>query len=226
MDIDDDDELTPDALAVYHREFRKIAEENREDIGSIRALTVTELGDIVIRDKDKLFDKPFDNTYLEVNYNYTSMENITCFDMEKTRKAQIFKDVDFYGWDKVSHIGENVFWGRLARAYTTRYIPNVLRVMYLTPVSLIRAPKSHKSYITSLVNAVIIFNEQNDYLRKNRVRYLKSIVKISLLGATLKEVKYRELLSHIRHEKILFVLLFPIASVGSCLMRRAIERHK
>jgi len=170
IDVDDDDELYPETLATFHKELANIEKEGRNDIASIRALAITEEGDIEINDKNKIFTKSFDKSFLDVHYFFTPMENLTCYHIEKVRKTPIFQDTKFYLQEYAIFISESVFWGRLSRFYSTRYIPNVLRIIHSTSSSLIRRPKNHQYYINQLINSKIIFEEQNDYLKKNPSR--------------------------------------------------------
>lgn len=216
IDVDDDDELYPETLAIFYKELINIEKEGRNDIGSIRALTITEKGEIGINDKSKMFTKSFDKSFLDTHYYFTPMENLTCYYVEKVCKHPIFNDTSFYLKEYAIFISESIFWGRLSRFYLTRYIPNTLLLVHLTSFSHLRRPKNHQYYINKLINSKIIFEEQNDYLRKKPRLYLRSLIKISLLTCALKkDVRYRELLGHMKHGKTLLVLLFPAATIIS-----------
>lgn len=226
VDIDDDDELVSEALAIFYRAFVQLEKEGRDDIASVRALAITDTGDIVIKDKRKVYTKPFDERFLNVDYNYTSIENLTCFNVIKAREARMFDGMDLYLHYDISHIGENIFWGRLSRLYSTRYIPEVLRIMHLTPVSLTRTIRDYKFWLTSFVNLQLTFEEHNDFFKKKPMRYLKAIVRLSLLACTLRDVRYKDLLVRVSHGRTLLVLLFPFAYVTALVVKLFFERRR
>ncbi len=90
-----DDELCPNALEVFLNNINKIEMTDLRDGGEIleiRALSVDDNGVPVIGDRklrENLF-KPYDMSYIESNFKLTSMENLSCFDVEKVRRADVF----------------------------------------------------------------------------------------------------------------------------------------
>ena len=207
VDIDDDDELLPNALEVFNNEWSEIEREGKSYIGSIRALTVDELGQIVGDiSKNKLFE-PFEASYLDVTYQRKlKIENLTCFCVTAVREAKIFP-VCYYLQGQETHLAESIFWGRLSRMYQSKYIPNVLRLYHYSASSIIRHSKTRQYYLNLLVGGKILFEEQNDYLKKSPILYLRWVFIIGLLSCALG-LSYYRLMKNMKRGKVCLAILF------------------
>lgn len=218
IDLDDDDELLPCALQTFYNEILSIKKGDNPNIASIRALTVDDTGHIMVKgiDQKKLFP-PFTMSYLDTSFNFSQMENITCFFVEKVREAHIFDNQNFYMGKQASYFIESIFWGRLSRVYTTRYIPVVLRLYHITELSALRHPKTRQSYFTALINLKILFEEQNDYFKRSWKEYFKMIGMMSTLTCALGNINYFDFLSNLKCGKFWFMLFCPIGFVISAI---------
>lgn len=223
--IDDDDELCPNALEVFLNNINKI--KMIECVGGgknleIRGLSVDDNGVPVIGDRklrENLF-KPYDMSYIESNFKLTSMENLSCFDVEKVRRADVFHLGEYWLKGKVSFISEGIFWGRLSRQYLCRYIPDVLR-LYHSGENTTRNFSESNIY-SQLASGKIYLEEWYDYYRRYPIRYVRKLLSMCALTCLLGEEKlpYSELVSHIKHDKWLVRLMRPFGMLGAYWYRR------
>lgn len=220
VDIDDDDELLPDALEVFDTEWSKVADPT---IGSIRSLTIDENGHIVGNiETDGLF-KTFDASYLDVFYlTNLRLENLTCFKVQAVRESNIFP-TSYYMKGMECFLTESIFWGRLARNYKSRYISNILRLYHYSSVSILRHKKTRQHYINSLVSSKLVFEEHNDYLRRAPKAYLVQVAIISILTCALG-LKYRDLLLNMNKGKLVILMFYPLGKITAYLLYR--RRYK
>lgn len=214
VDIDDDDELLPNALEVFDMEWSKI---DNPAIGSIRALTIDEYGTIVGNvDPDHLFSV-FDASFLDVFYlTKFKLENLTCFKVSAVRNSFIFPD-SYYLKGRERFISESIFWGRLGRRYQSRYIPIALRIYNYSAVSILRHTKSRQHYMDLLISNMLLFEEHYDYLAKCPKQYLLNLGTTSILTSALG-LKYKDLLSNMKHGRIWLLLFYPLGKVGAWLL--------
>ena len=223
--IDDDDELCPNALEVFLNNINKI--KMIECVGGgkileIRGLSVDDNGVPVIGDRklrENLF-KPYDMSYIESNFKLTSMENLSCFDVEKVRRADVFHLGEYWSKGKASFISEGIFWGRLSRQYLCRYIPDVLR-LYHSGENTTRNFSESNIY-SQLASGKIYLEEWYDYYRRYPIRYVRKLLSMCALTCLLGEEKlpYSELVSHIKHDKWLVRLMRPFGMLGAYWYRR------
>lgn len=222
--IDDDDELCPNALEVFLNNINKIKmiECVWGKILEIRGLSVDDNGVPVIGDRklrENLF-KPYDMSYIESNFKLTSMENLSCFDVEKVRRADVFHLGEYWLKGKASFISEGIFWGRLSRQYLCRYIPDVLR-LYHSGENTTRNFSESNIY-SQLASGKIYLEEWYDYYRRYPIRYVRKLLSMCALTCLLGEEKlpYSELVSHIKHDKWLVRLMRPFGMLGAYWYRR------
>lgn len=191
-------------------------------IVEIRALSIDDNGVPVIGDRklrENLF-KPKDMSYIESNFKLTAMENLSCFDVEKVRRADVFHLGEYWLKGKASFISEGIFWGRLSRQYLCRYIPDVLR-LYHSGENTTRNFSESNIY-SQLASGKIYLEEWYDYYRRYPIRYVRKLVGMSALTCLLGEEKlpYSELVSHIKHDKWLVRLMRPFGMLGAYWYRR------
>lgn len=216
VDIDDDDELFPNALEVFNAEWDKIIDTR---IGSIRALTIDEKGKIVGNMDPKNPFETFDASFLDIFYlTNLKLENITCFKVQAVRDADIFPDT-YYLKGHERFLTESIFWGRLARKYTSRYISIPLRTYHYSSVSILRHTKSRQHYVDLLISNKLQFEEHYDYLKRSPKKYLLNIGMISILVSAL-EFNYKDFLDNIKYGKKWFFLFYPIGRLGAWLLFR------
>lgn len=188
----------------------------------IRGLSVDDNGVPVIGDRklrENLF-KPYDMSYIESNFKLTSMENLSCFDVEKVRRADVFHLGEYWLKGKASFISEGIFWGRLSRQYLCRYIPDVLR-LYHSGENTTRNFSESNIY-SQLASGKIYLEEWYDYYRRYPIRYVRKLLSMCALTCLLGEEKlpYSELVSHIKHDKWLVRLMRPFGMLGAYWYRR------
>lgn len=120
LDVDDDDELREDCIEVLLKEWKKIEEEGKTEIGVI-------CGRIVYEDRqqvDYFNGRPFfDTDFIEIEWtNNQPCDNLI------SRRQDVIKNVDIFNlegeWlaEQVALVREFVLWNRVARKYKSRYI--------------------------------------------------------------------------------------------------------
>lgn len=171
LDIDDDDELTDDCIATFAAEWKKIKDEGREDIGSIRALVLQDDGKITgdyNPERDKGFlDIAFSDMTFKLGRHY---ENITSNRTDILQQAKLFHDEDLWLYSHVKNISPGIFWHRLSKITKTRYLFRPLRLYHFdAPFSIIRSAAGRKNYEQKwknyLIADILILNEVLDYFK-------------------------------------------------------------
>ena len=220
--LDDDDIYDSESVEFYLKEWQKIENEGRDDIGAIRTIAKRRDGSYVSNKKDEIItgDKE-DCTTLEMNYvRKHNQENWTCY------KTSALKDIDLFPhgyWLENRHkfFMETIWQGRFARKYKCRYIYKSLRIYTDdAETSLIRAKKDPQYYVNLFINSRFLLEDQYDYIKKDKIILLKKIGIIQLLRGYLN-ISLKDLLNNTSNSTIkkFFKFSFPI----SCFWRLYIK---
>ncbi len=188
VQIDDDDELTPDCLTVFLREWKRLEDEGNKEIGEIRAL-VKDQNDFIVGNHGLIKGDYIDSDYITMNWVLDSrLENISCYRCDVFKHLDLFENLEgAWLYDKVHMVYEDVFWNRFARVYKTRYIRDVLRIYNrgtsgsLTATSINRT----KCYNYVFTNTIVL-NELGKEKYCNIRRLLKSLAQYWACALALK----------------------------------------
>ncbi len=177
--IDSDDELTPDTVEVFNKEWEKIEDSGFENIfAEIAALTYSSDGNLI---GDFKFPKGVD--YIDSFWHEMVLkcrnnnEHIVCWDLEKLRDCVNIPDV-FWLSDKVNLFGELILWARIGRRYKTRYINKPLRIYHVDATnSILRNNDAIRNHYNNLVGQKYFLDENLNYFFWNPKYFFNLILK-------------------------------------------------
>ena len=205
---DDDDNVTPDMLEVFDKEWCKLEKENDyESFWEIRARVEDSKGKLV----GPVFEKNFDSDYNEFCYKlgYGYIEFDGCRKISVLKKEAAVPDNILFG-DRISNYSEGLRWSNAARYYKTRYINKVVRIYRDTPNSLCKQKSSTRKYYTNLVNSIYSINEQRDLmLSYSKKQYIFNLINIAYQCVRLKRIVLSPIIS--KMDKLGVCLMFPLA---------------
>lgn len=223
--IDDDDELTPDCLETFYKEWQKIESEGKKDIGEIRALSILDNGKIAGNYQPTIGQTSIDTTYLERSMNEKNhLENVSCRKVEIWK--QLFHDDNKWLYDKVTYISDSIFWNRLSRLCKTRYIFVGLRLFHDTPSSTTKRQiqQTRHSQYNKVFSRYVSLNELRDYYKRKPWFFFKETCIYGIyafaLNLNFKKV-YTTLESN--YTRMVLLLLSPILYLYSFLVRTSKE---
>ncbi len=219
--IDDDDELTPDCLETFYKEWQKIESEGINDIGEIRALAILDDGKIAGNYQPILGQAPLDTTYLERNMNEkTHLENVACRKVEIWK--QLFHDDKKWLYDKVTYISDGIFWNRLSRLCRTRYIFVGLRLFHDTPLSTTKRQiqQTRHSQYNKVFSRYVSLNELRDYYKRKPWFFFKETCIYGIYAFALN-LDFKKVFSTLEsnYTRLVLLLLSPILYLYSFLVR-------
>lgn len=186
--MDDDDNYNEKSVEFYLKEWAIIKKEKREDIGAIRTIAKRPNGTFSVDKPNKIIlETKEDLDTLEMNYvRNIHQENWTCYRTEALKNIDLFPK-DYWLSDKHTFFLESIWQGRFARKYKCRYIYKSLREYTdEAATSIIRSNKTQTHYLNMFINSKMLLDEQLDYIVKNPILLIRSIILIQLLRGYLK----------------------------------------
>lgn len=210
--MDDDDELTDNALEVFKTEWERIDSEGVDDIGEIRALAIRDDGTISGHYQPKLNQPPLDTTYLERNMNRNlQLENVSCRRSEIWK--QLFHDDDKWLFNKVNYISDSIFWNRLSRLARSRYIFVGLRLYHDTgnSISKVNSKVTRQNAYNKVFSRYVLLNELQDYYFKKPFYFFRELLAFGSYGLAL-HLQYNKLVYALANKgmRLLFVVFTPV----------------
>lgn len=184
LDVDDDDELREDCIEVLLKEWKKIEEEGKSEVGVI-------CGRIVYEDRqpvDYFNGRPFfDTDFIEIEWtNNQPCDNLI------SRKLDVIKNVDIFNiegeWlaNQVALVREFVLWNRVARKYKSRYINYPLMICHTdTSNRLSNSVFGKQKCIDYVFSNRVFLNELDDRLWDNPKGVVKYVAEYVACGAAL-----------------------------------------
>lgn len=123
IEIDSDDELTPDALAVFRRTWNSIPDEDKPLYREMVGLCVDEKGRICgEKFPENINTLPWSEALKECNA--TSGEHLAC-SITEIRKHNLFPEPE-----GVTFYNECILWAELAEKYRSYYTNNIVRIYH------------------------------------------------------------------------------------------------
>ena len=212
VDIDDDDELTDNAIEVFSDTWDKIEQENRKDIGMVCGQTVDETGKNICYHGWK--GEYLDTDYITMEWSQRHpSENIISRRAEAFSEAHAFCDDGKWIYDKVSLVLESVLWNRVARKYKARYIKDTLRIYHHNDQdSLTRRHFDEQKCLNYTCSNYVMLNELRGRLLENPRDLLKYVAEYMACGKALK-IKNQELLTRLEGPllKTIAFIITPVA---------------
>ena len=222
LEIDDDDELLPNTVELFLKQWEIIEKENRNDIAEIRALSINEKGVTSGNYPPPLDDSFYDSNYITEDFiKNRHLENITSWRMDLIKPLQIFDLEDQWLFKQTKLVYESLFWHRIAKRYNTRYINTPLRLYHTdTNDSVTRAKYTNQKCINYVFSLRIIVNELEKDRWRGFIHYVKCLCVYMVCGFALNITLFG-LISKLKYpdSKFLCCLISPFAFVYKFLIQ-------
>ena len=227
VDIDDDDELTDDCVEVLLKEWKRIEDEGRTDIGVVCGLSVNEKGENVCYHDDCEY---IDTDYIEMEWTWRHPgEYLLSRKLETIKNTDLFCDDGKWLYDQVSLVRESVLWNRIARKYRSRYVNRPMRVYHTEETNRLSNPVFHRQMcIDYTFSNYVMVNELRGHWAENLHDLVKYLAEYMACGMA-SRLPYRRLIRTIEGygPKAICVLLSPAAwLVGAYFRARSREQCK
>lgn len=224
VEIDDDDELHPDAIETFFEVWKSIEKEQKDNIAEVRALSVNENGVVCGSCHPAAEGKDYyDSNYLTEDwYKNRHSENITSWRMDLVKALSIFDIEKEWLYPQVKLVSESLFWNRIARRYDTRYINKPLRVYHSDAEDSITSSLFTKQKCYNYVFSLrIIINELSIQGWRNPIHLLKYFVEYMSCGTAIR-IGTRNLLQNIDalYNRFACALSLPFALCGAIYLRK------
>lgn len=222
--MDDDDIYDEKSVEFYLKEWAIIKKENRKDIGAIRTIARRPDGTFSVDKPNNInLGAVEDLSTLEMTFiRKIHQENWTCYRTEALRDIDLFPK-DYWLSEKHTFFLEAIWQGRFARKYKCRYIYKSLREYTDdAETSLIRSNKSEKHYLNMFINTKMVLDEQLDYIAKNPLSLLRSIMMVQFLRGYLN-IPLKDLVKNTI--SIALKTGYVVTGWASLLGRKVIKSH-
>lgn len=226
VDIDDDDELTDDCVEVLLREWKRIEEEGRKDIGMVCGLSVNAKGEIMCYHDDRDY---IDTDYIEMEWTWhRPSENLLSRRTETIEKAHVFCDDGKWLYDQVSLVRESVLWNRIAKKYRSRYLNHPMRVYHEEGEERLSRPAfNRQTCIDYVFSNYVMVNELRGHWKENIHDLVKYLAEYMACGMALK-FSFRQLIRTIEGwgPKAICVMLSPAAWLVGAYFRKDTDMNR
>lgn len=187
IDIDDDDELKPEAVEVFASEWKRIEEMHQDDIGMVCAMSENERGEIVGKISAKTISISYDTDYVTQEWtNNRHAEYIISRKVETIKDLSLFDDDGKWLRDRVTLVLESVYWNRMARKWKTRYLPDVLRVYHTESNARLSVnPFNEEKCYNYVFSIYVMLNELKGRYNENLRQTIKYIAEYMVCGMAL-----------------------------------------
>lgn len=211
--IDDDDELTPDAVETFKNEWDRIVHAGLEDqFAEVAGLTYYSDGSLYGN-----FYFPKDVQYIDSSWhemvlkksNYN--EHVVCWNLDKLKECVRIPEKAWLS-DKINWLSEGIFWAQISRKYKTRYINKCLRIYYTDGgISPLRMSDSNKHLYNNMVSHKYLLDENLSYFFWNPKFFSNLVLKFIVSGIALKKspLELIKVMETFRF-KLTYIVLFPV----------------
>lgn len=211
IDIDDDDELTDDCLETLAREWEKLEDEKKNEIGVICGMCIDKDG----KELSYHDERPYiDTDYIEMEWTQKHpSENLISRKKEVVENVAVFCDEGKWLSDKISFVRESVLWNRIAKKYKSRYINHPMRIYHTESDDRLSIPRfGEQRCIDYTYSNYVILNELKDRVWENPKDAVKYMAEYMACGSALKYgIKTLMLHLDLFSLKVIAVLLYPFA---------------
>ena len=226
VDIDDDDELTDDCVEVLLREWKRIEEEGRTDIGMVCGLSMNANDEILCYHDDR---DSIDTDYIEMEWTWHHpSENLLSRRTETIEKAHVFCDDGKWLYDQVSLVRESVLWNRIAKKYRSRYLNHPMRVYHEEGEERLSRPAFNRpTCINYVFSNYVMVNELRGHWTENIHDLVKYLAEYMACGMALK-ISFRQLIRTIEGwgPKAICVMLSPAAWLVGAYFRKDTDLNR
>jgi glycosyltransferase involved in cell wall biosynthesis len=126
LSLDSDDACTPEALERFRWHWEQIPPGRRDSFTGVTALCADQFGHL---HGSRFPSDVFDSDSLESRFRYKVTGEKWGFHRTEVLRRYPFPEVP-----GARHVPENIVWFQIARAYKTRYVNEVLRTYWTSPV--------------------------------------------------------------------------------------------
>lgn len=215
--LDSDDILLPGALAIFKYNWDKVVEDGLEDkVAEIRAFLVRNSDDQIIGGKITMFKKGID--YIDSNWQEWVLKNkfkhemIMAHNTAKLNESVLINKYD-YNIDKIMFLSEGIFWSAIGRKYNTRYINQIVGIVYYDSEGSLLRPKvkDTRRFYNHMVASFYIVDENISYFWYNPWFFIQNILIFSISGFYTGE-SFRKQFKVIKSIsfKLLYLILYPL----------------
>ena len=216
--IDSDDELTEDALSVFHKAWTDIPQTERETYFQISARCKTESGQ-----EGPVF--PEEINTLPVEKAAILYEKVP-FEIVITNKTCVLKENPFPEPEGITFVLESILWFKLLRQYRVKCINNILRIYHTEGSDHVFNKTKSIQYVKNMVWSFAFFLNNWKERKTHLKNYTGMILKYCVLRKVLfiRGVKIRKdfKLKNIR-EKILYLFLFLPSYVAALFYNKKVN---
>lgn len=135
LTLDSDDEALPEALEILNRHWSNIPDAEREKFSAVTGLCIDERGQIV---GSRFPSNVFDSNSLEIRYRYRIAGDKWGF-----QRTDVLRQFPF-PQDIKGHVPESVVWSAIDSLYKTRFVNDVLLIIYAEADSITHTKSANK----------------------------------------------------------------------------------
>lgn len=211
--LDSDDELTPDAVEKFRKEWERIEVDGLGyRFAEVSGLSYSKNGKLIGNFYFPEGTEYIDSYWHEMVLKYqNNNEHVVCWNTDKLREC-VRLDEDIWLSEKISFLGESVLWARIGKKYKTRYIDKCLRIYhYDAGESLLRTTNYTKAHYASLVGNKYFLDENLNYFLWNPKYFNHLILKFIISGIELR-ISPIEILRNIQTTRfrVFYLVFLPI----------------
>jgi glycosyltransferase involved in cell wall biosynthesis len=224
VELDSDDELTEDALAIFDRHWRRLeARGDAERFVDIRALCRKPDGSPLT--PHRFPEDAWEANLFELIFERRMFfEQCACWHTDRLRDGAPIPEHFAYD-DRAKNFLEGIRWARAARKYDTLFINEVVRVYHVDGEnSYCRGFNlhNHDRFFNNIVGDLYFVEENIDHFRKWPTYFLKAMVRYSSNSLLVGTSPPKQLADWGKTEtRALWLATLP-AAVGAYLVKRGL----
>ena len=183
---DDDDPFLNNALEIHNKYWKQLESDKEYDsFWEVRTRCIYPNGEIIGRPLPAPY---FDSNYIDVNFKYKN--NV---EMVGSRKVEVLRNEasvpKFHFEENCSNFPEALRWIRAAKAYKTRFVPDVTRIYRPNPdgLTVVAAPNKKSKYNTLIWGGYMLLENRKLLIKWTPITYAKLIILVGYISAQLNE---------------------------------------
>lgn len=218
--LDSDDILLPNAIEIFQNQWKQIEDQGLDDeIAELRGFLSRKLDEKIIGGDFSIFKEGIN--YIDSNWHEWVLkkkcfhEMLSSFNTYKLNECVSISKYK-YKIDNIKFISEGIFWSSIGRKYRTRYIRQIVGIVfYDSEGSLLRPKVKDKNrFYNHMVGSFYMVDENIQYFWYNPSYFIKSIFLFSISGFYLGETfrnQFKEITN--KYFSFLFLILYPLSYI-------------
>lgn len=203
--IDSDDEMTSDALEVFHRTWMEIPESERKDYFQISARCRTDNGIEGPLFPDRINSLPVEKA--SILYEKIPFEIFLC------NRTDVLKENPFPEPEGITFVLESILWFKLLRLYRVKCINDILRVYHTEGDDHVFSGKKSIQFVKNMTWSFAFFlnnwKERKTHLRNYLDILTKHCIFIKVLRINRVEIRNDFEITGFRDRFLAFFLFIP-----------------